>query len=389
MKCQELTQFINEVFKSRDLIDQPRIGRVADTLLLREEIEDLAVLLPRNIGLRLELSREFELSSAGDFYDGWALVRRKTGKLAYINREGRYLRNDWTRLEFQDADRFSEGIAVVTSDGNKIRFLKTDGHFLPGEFHNMFNLSHFRFSQGYGLALIDPSSLVTRYIDKEGNTDLFLNTVTDESAPFSREGLAIYSHRDVNVKQSTGGFFRTDGTVLELEDGPETTEYFGEFSEGFAWVKVATDSNQKVWRIIDTKGHYQRNKNGVIAQLFAAGELTPSSFKNGWSKAYHPPTERYQFFNNTCERLVDEFRNNLFTHASDFSEGYAVVDFKGKQAFLGRDGKYLRDKKGQIAQFVFAESFDEGLAWVELEKGESVLIDHKCNQRKFGRIENR
>ncbi len=373
MTCQEITKFIENVSTNIGLIRESgkRIAEAHSFMLeIINKADQMAEhLMPDNLGIRIELSKKLDLSFIGDFHDGWALATHKSdNKDCYVNRVGEFLRDEAGQVyEFEHgmADRFSNGIAVGLKS-NRAFFIKTDGSQIPpGRFTTKQDLTDkpqdYRFLGGF-IKCIESGTHFGRqsFINIQGEIQTQLKDKVGIQR-FTADGLAKFDRRTTIGGQ---GFFEKHGNVLQVEGTNSVFSEVTEFSEGYAWIK---QDNHSDWQLIDTSGHYVpyiETLSGESSTIKVFENDIPGDFHNGLARIIRPgKAVWFLYIENRCLRSefcppMEHFSN--FDVAADFQEGLAIVRENSGEGFriMNTEGKYLRDKSGQIIELFDVDSED-------------------------------
>ena len=112
------------------------------------------------------------------FSDGFARVQRSDKLYNFINRQGKFLSDEW----FKFVDYFKDGFAVVQRGDYKYNFIDKDGKFLSEQWFKLVDY----FNNGF--ARVQRSDNLCNFINKDGKllTDEWFNRVFDFKDGFAR-----------------------------------------------------------------------------------------------------------------------------------------------------------------------------------------------------------
>ena len=112
------------------------------------------------------------------FKDGFARVQRSDKLYNFINRQGKFLSDEW----FKFVDYFKDGFAVVQRGDYKYNFIDKDGKFLSEQWFKLVDY----FNNGF--ARVQRSDNLCNFINKDGKllTDEWFNRVFDFKDGFAR-----------------------------------------------------------------------------------------------------------------------------------------------------------------------------------------------------------
>ncbi|MCX7880103.1 MAG: WG repeat-containing protein [Ignavibacteria bacterium] len=197
-----------------------------------------------------------------------------------------------------------------------------------------------------GLAFVK-NEQVRGYIDTTNRLVISLDTIAGNKF---KEGLA-----DVNTKNMIQGFIDTQGKlVIPLE-----YHLVNPFSEGLAFA-IKGDT----FGFLNKEGLFEFTVDGYIAKEFKEGLNFVGKFINQDSDL------RWALINRNGEKITDY----IYEDVKEFSEGFAVVKLNGKWFFIDGAGNKIFDK-----DFVFVDSFANGLAWISTKDGKCGYINKNGN----------
>ena len=210
---------------------------------------------------------------AENFQEGFAVVHRGDYKYNFIDKYGKYLSDEW----FDWAGKFFDGLAVVRREDNLYNLIGTNGNYLFDKW--FMYLGNFY----DGLALVQRANGEWNFIDKQGNylSDEWYKCVDD-----FKEGFA-----EVQKANGEWNFIDKDGNYLYNE----WFNYLEDFNEGLAkvrrsdglynfidtkgrilsnqWFSYAYSFNDGFAKVQRTNGEYCKiDKNGIIVEIFKKTE---------------------------------------------------------------------------------------------------------------------
>ncbi len=355
---------------------------------LKKDMEEALDFLDRyQVSLRVELAKRLNLNHVEAFYDGWAKALVPNLQIVFVNELGEFLyypNGKIVEIERGMADRFSEGRAAifvnVTQDVEEVSYLDISGQVSRSRWIHSGQTELARFN--LGLAVVSDSPFIDelKYIDKDLKAkDGFENI--EVIGPFSQDGYAVAKRKNARKSPSEGnfGFINNYGQWLSMEDGRQYFKQISEFSEGYAAVK----NDNGYWWFIDIDGKYQRGEDGekIFAHIDIVGEM-----HDGFSRIRMKSLNSNSAFMRPNGELLTSGGDHFHGQAQDFSEGFAVVEFREMDEegetrrfyrFMKTNGEYICDKYGKTLEFATAHSFDEGLAYVrDIGSGDMYYINH-------------
>jgi len=275
---------------------------------------------------------------ADDFSDGLACVQRNN-KYGFIDKNGTQVID----FIYEYAYGFSEGLACVKHD-DKYGFIDKNGTQVIDfiyEYADSFSegLARVCVDNKYGFINKIGDTVIKHLYDNAGRLSegLICVNYNDNWSVIDVEDESIFYNRVIHCRNISSESFKDGLLIVTLSgDSCELTFFdfaeninFGDyyncsdFSEGYACVKVSSDSN---YFFID------KNERDVFDRSFTAA----SSFSEGLACCQN---EKYRY------GYIDKSGNDKipfsFQYASDFSEGLASVTINDKYGYIDNSGKEI------------------------------------------------
>ena len=236
------------------------------------------------------------------FSDGFAKVQRGDELWNLIDKDGKYLSDEW----FEGTENFQEGFAVVHRGDYKYNFINKNGNYLSDEWFDWAG----KFFDGF--AVVRREDNLYNLIGTNGNYlfdkwFMYIGNFYD--------GLAL-------VQRANGEWNLIDKNGNYLSD--EWYKFIDDFKEGFAEVQKANGE----WNFIDKQGNY----------LFNEWFYYLEDFNEGLAKVRR--SDGLYNFIDIKGRILS---NQWFSYAYSFNDGFAKVQ--------RTNGEYCKiDKNGIIVE---------------------------------------
>ena len=238
------------------------------------------------------------------FSDGFAKVQRGDDKWNLIDKDGKYLSDEW----FELVDYFNNGFAVVHISSGKYNFIDKNGNYLSDEWFDWAG----KFFDGF--AVVRREDNLYNLIGTNGNYlfDKWFMYVGN-----FYDGLAL-------VQRANGewNLIDKDGKLLSNE----WYKWVDDFKEGFAEVQKANGE----WNFIDKQGNY----------LFNEWFYYLEDFNEGLAKVRR--SDGLYNFIDTKRRILS---NQWFSYAYSFNDDFAKVQrTNGEWAKIDKTGTLIKFK---------------------------------------------